>query len=459
MPTYATPEDAVRAFMYLVNYRRNQAALLETPPAAPASEAPDRALARRLVSEALQRGGGWLDAPAARALIGAYGISIVASAACATPNEAADAAARLHCPVALKISSPDISHKTDVGGVILDLAGADAVRAAATAMLARVRAAKPDARDLAFTVEPMVPARGGVELIVGAYEDAQFGPVIVFGHGGTAVEVRGDTVLGLPPLNLALAHAMMARTRVHRLLAGYRGLPPLDLAATASTLLAISQLVIDLPEVVELDVNPLYVDTNGATALDVRIRVATAKRAGVARLAISPYPEELEETIALADGQTLLLRPIRPEDEPALHAAFATLTAEEIRMRFFVAMQALPHPLAARFTQIDYDREMALVLTPPGPTVDIWGVVRIHADPDLTRAEFAILVRQEFAHRGLGTLLMQRIIAYAKRRGIGELYGLVLRENRKMLQLSRELGFNVEIDRDDPSYVSVSLAL
>jgi len=407
----------------------------------------------------LQQGGGWLAGAAARALIASYGVPVVASVTCATPNDAAAAALRLGCAVALKIHSPDISHKTDVGGVILDLAGADAVRAAATAMLARVSAAKPDARDLAFTVEPMVPARGGVELIVGAYEDAQFGPVIVFGHGGTAVEVRGDTVLGLPPLNLALAHAMIARTRVHKLLAGYRGLAPLDLAATASTLLAISQLMIDLADVVELDINPLYVDATGATALDARVRVARAARGGTARLAISPYPEELEETVTLADGQTLLLRPIRPEDEPALHAAFAKLTAEEIRMRFFVVMQALPHPLAARFTQIDYDREMALVLTPPGPAVDIWGVVRIHADPDMTRAEFAVLVRHEFAHRGLGTLLMQRIIAYAKSRGIGEVFGLVLRENRKMLQLSRELGFTVNVDRDDPAYVSVSLAL
>ncbi|HEY6599390.1 MAG TPA: GNAT family N-acetyltransferase, partial [Pseudomonadales bacterium] len=358
-----------------------------------------------------------------------------------------------------KIRSPDITHKTDVGGVILELAGADAVRAAATAMLARVRAAKPDARELAFTVEPMVPVRGGVELIVGASEDAQFGPVIVFGHGGIAVEVRGDTALGLPPLNLPLAHAMIARTRVHKLLAGYRGLAPLDVGAIASTLLAVSQLLIDLPEVVELDVNPLYVDTTGAIALDARIRVAPTQRSGMARLAISPYPTELEETVALADGQTLLLRPIRPEDEPALHSAFAKLTAREIRMRFFVAMPALPHPLAARFTQIDYDRDMALVLTPAGSPNDIWGVVRIHADPDLTRAEFAILVRHEFAQRGLGTLLMQRIIAYAKRRGIRELFGLVLRENRQMLQLSRELGFRVETDRDDPSYVSVSLDL
>jgi acetyltransferase len=407
----------------------------------------------------LKRGGGWLDAPAARALIGAYGIPIVASIRCATPNEAADAASRLATPVALKICSPDIPHKTDVGGVILDLADAAAVRAAANGMLSRVRTARPDADDLGFTVEPMVTARGGVELIVGAYEDAQFGPVIVFGHGGTAVEVRGDTVLGLPPLNLALAHAMIARTRVYKLLAGYRGTDPLDLAAIASTLLAISQLMIDLPDVVELDVNPLYVDAYGATALDARVRVAPAPRPGTTRLAISPYPEELEETVTLADGQTLLLRPIRPEDEPALHAAFAKLTAEEIRMRFFVAMQALPHPLAARFTQIDYDREMALVLTPPGPTVDVWGVVRIHADPDLTRAEFAILVRHEFAQRGLGTLLMQRIIAYAKSRGISELFGLVLRENRKMLQLSRELGFKVTVDRGDPTYVSVTLAL
>jgi acetyltransferase len=458
VPTYATPEDAVRAFMYLVNYRRNQAALLETPPTV-TSTAPDRASARRIVADALQRGGGWLDTTAARALINAYGIPIVVSIPCATADDAANAARDLCCPIALKIRSPDITHKTDVGGVILDLSGADAVRAAATAMLARVVQARPDARELAFTVEPMVPLRGGVELIVGAHEDSQFGPVIVFGHGGTAVEVRDDVALGLPPLNLVLAHAVIARTRVHKLLEAYRGRAPLDLAAAATTLLAISQLMTDLPEVVELDVNPLYVDAHGATALDARVRVAAAVRRGAARLAISPYPEELEETVMLDDGHPLLLRPIRPEDEPALHAAFAKLTAEEIRMRFFVAMQALPHPLAARFTQIDYDREMALVLTPPGPTVDIWGVVRMHADPDLTRAEFAILVRHEFAHRGLGTLLMQRIIAYAKSRGIGELFGLVLRENRKMLQLSRELGFKVQVDRDDPTYVSVSLAL
>ncbi len=458
VPNYATPEDAVRAFMYLVNYQRNQAALLETPASVPVAASPDRATVHALVAEALQRGGGWLDAAAARALIAAYGIPIVSSIRCATPSDAATAASRLGVPVALKIHSPDITHKTEVGGVILDLADADAVHSAAVAMLKRVRGAREDLRELAFTVEPMLTTRGGFELIVGAYEDAQFGPVVVFGHGGTAVEVRGDTVLGLPPLNAALAHAMITRTRVFKLLSGYRGLAPVDLNATALTLLRVSQLMIDVPEVVELDINPLFVDAHGATALDVRVRVARAERPGAARLAISPYPSELEESVTLDDGQVLLLRPIRPEDEPALRAAFEKLTPEEIRMRFFVAMKSLPHPLAARFTQIDYDREMALAVMPHGQAGDIWGVVRIHADPDLARAEFAILVRHEFAQRGLGTLLMRRIIAYAKTRGIGELFGLVLRENRQMLKLARELGFTERVDRD-PTYVDVTLVL
>ena len=270
-------------------------------------------------------------------MIAAYEIPIVPSIRCATPSDAATAARRLGVPVALKIHSPDITHKTDVGGVILDLADADAVHSAAVAMLKRVREARADSRELGFTVEPMLTTRGGFELIVGAYEDAQFGPVVVFGHGGTAVEVRGDTVLGLPPLNFALAHAMIARTRVFKLLSGYRGLGPVDLNATALTLLRVSQLMIDVPEVVELDINPLFVDANGATALDVRVRVARAERLGAARLAISPYPSELEESVTLDDGQVLLLRPIRPEDEPALRAAFEKLTPEEIRMRFFVA--------------------------------------------------------------------------------------------------------------------------
>jgi acetyltransferase len=461
IPSYDTPEDAVRSFMYLVDHRRSQSTLMETPPSMPVALAPDRAAARKIVDVALANGGGWLDARAARGLIEAYEIPVLPIVACATSLEAADAARRLGGPVALKISSPDITHKTDVGGVILDLADAASVQAAADAMLQRVRELRPAARDLGLTVEPMAAKRGSVELIVGAHEDEQFGPVIVFGHGGTAVEVRADTALGLPPLNLKLAQEMSSRTRIFKELSGYRGLPAADLEAVSMTLVKVSQLLIDLPEVVEIDINPLLVDTAGAVALDVRVRVAPATRGGTQRLAICPYPSELEEMVPLDDGRQLLLRPILPEDEPSLHSAFARLTPEEIRLRFFAAMRSMTHVMAARFTQIDYDREMALVLTEPGiaGTTRIYGVVRIHADPDRDRAEFAILVWQELAGRGLGTLMMNRIIDYARGCGIGEIFGNVLRENRKMLALCRELGFRIKPYREDPGYATVVLPL
>jgi acetyltransferase len=459
--SYDTPEQAVRGFMYLVNYRRSQTALLETPPSLPVALSPDRGAARDIVERALQRCVDWLDPAEARALLAAYEIPVVQSIACSTPDDAAAVAARLGKPVALKISSPDVSHKSDVGGVILDLAGPEAVRAAADAMQRRVRELLPSARDLAFTVEPMAMARKAFELIVGAYEDAQFGPVLVFGHGGTAVEVRADTALELPPLNLRLARGMIARTRVFKLLRGYRGLPGVDLDAVSLNLMRVSQLFVDLPQVVELDINPLLVDADGAIALDVRVRVAVPTKPGTQRLAISPYPSELEETITLDDGRTLLLRPILPEDEPSLHEAFARLTPQEIRLRFFSAMRSMSHVMAARFTQIDYDRQMALVLTEPGiaGAGKIYGVVRIHADPDLERAEFAILVWQELGGRGLGTLMMQRIIAHARNRGIGEVFGHVLRENARMLALCRELGFTIKPSYEDPRHTTAVLAL
>jgi acetyltransferase len=254
---------------------------------------------------------------------------------------------------------------------------------------------------------------------------------------------------------------MIARTRVFKLLRGYRGLHASDLEAVSLDLMRVSQLFVDLPQVVELDINPLLVDADGAIALDVRVRVAVPTQPGTQRLAISPYPSELEETIALDDGRTLLLRPILPEDEPSLHEAFARLTPQEIRLRFFSAMRSMSHVMAARFTQIDYDRQMALVLTEPGiaGATKIYGVVRIHADPDLERAEFAILVWQELGGRGLGTLMMQRIIAHARKRGIREVFGHVLRENARMLALCRELGFSIKPSYEDPMHTTVVLAL
>ncbi len=461
VPTYSTPEQAVRAFMYLVNYRRSQELLMETPPSVPAQFTFDTARARRPIEEALEQGQEWLTEPAAKEVLRAYGVPVVATRLAKTPDEAAAVAAEYGGAVSLKILSPDITHKSDVGGVVLELTRPVAVRAAAESMLERVREAQPAAAISGFSVSPMVHRPGAYELIVGMCEDAQFGPVILFGHGGTAVEAINDRALGLPPLNMQLARELMSRTRIYRLLKGYRGMPGVNLDALALTLLRVAQLVTDIPEIAELDINPLLADDYGVMALDARIKVAAAAAPGSDRLTIRPYPKELEETFEVGDGRTLALRPILPEDEPSLHATFAKLTPEEIRLRFFVPMRTMTHVMAARFTQIDYDREMAFILTEPGipGRTEMFGAVRITADPDNERAEYAILVRGDMTGMGLGVLLMRRIIDYARDRGIGELYGDVLRENRTMLRLCQVLGFVQSNVPDEPGIVRVSLKL
>jgi acetyltransferase len=461
VPTYATPEQAVCAFMYMVNYRRNQETLMETPPSVPEDFAPDTAAAQRIIARALAEDRSWLLEPEAKELLGAYGVPVVPTELAHTADEAAAIAARLGGPVVLKVVSPDITHKSDVGGVALDLVGPVAVKAAAESMRERVLQARPESRLVGFSVQPMVRRPGGYELIVGAAEDRQFGPVLLFGQGGTSAELVRDQALALPPLNMRLAHEVMSRTRVYELLQGYRGAPAANLDALALTLMRVAQLVIDHAEVRELDVNPLLADAYGVIALDARVRVGRASRSAADRLAIRPYPRELEEEIPLGDGRTLLLRPIRPEDEPSLQAAFANMTAEEIRLRFLVPVKTLTHVAAVRFTQIDYDREMGLILTEPGipGRTEIYGVVNIIADPDNERAEYAIIVRHDMTALGLGTFLMRRIIDYARARGIGEIYGDVLHENRPMLRLCRALGFTETRVTDEPTLVRVTLRL
>jgi acetyltransferase len=308
-------------------------------------------------------------------------------------------------------------------------------------------------------VQPMVRRTHALELIAGVDSDRQFGPVILFGAGGTAVEVLDDTALTLPPLNLKLARDLIARTRISRLMRGYRKVPAVALDAVALTLVRLSQMVIDLPEIEELDINPLLADADGVVALDARIRVRAD--AGADRLAIRPYPKELEEAFEDAAGRRLVLRPILPEDEPALRAVFARLTPEEVRFRFFVPLKMLDHLMAARFTQIDYDRQMALVLTEPGipGTRDIHGVVRLIEDPNRERAEFAIFVERSLAGQGLGKRLVQHIIDYARTRGIGEIWGEVLADNHRMLTLCREFGFAETRALLEPGVVRVALQL
>lgn len=461
IPTCDTPSQAVSAFTHLVTYRRNQEILMETPPAAPEDFAPDLRQAATLMDAAHAEDRDWLTAIEAKGVLAAYGIPVADTVATATPAEAAQTAAKIAAPVALKILSPDITHKTDIGGVLLGLEGADAVEAAATTMLKRIAAARPDAQIDGFMVEEMIRRPGAYELIAGMSTDQQFGPVILFGQGGTSVEVTNDKALGLPPLNMHLAADMIDQTRVSHLLKGYRGLPPVDIDAVALTLIRISRMIVDFPQVQEIDVNPLLADSDGVIALDARIRIESTDLSGEERLAIRPYPAALEETIDRDGASPLLLRPIVPEDEPSLQKAFAGLTLEESRLRFAGLRKSLPHVDAARFTQIDYDREMALVLTEPGApgTTDIFGVVRIHADPDNEQAEYAIIVRKDMTGNGYGTLLMNRIIDYARARGTGSIFGYVLSENRRMLDLCAALGFECAPIPEDASVTRVSLNL
>jgi acetyltransferase len=461
VPTYDTPEEAVATLMHRVEYQRNQELLMQTPPSVPEAFSPDTAAAREIIGRALEARRHWLTEPEAKAVLSAYGIASVPTVVADSPEAAGRAAKAIGGPVALKILSADITHKSDVGGVALDLEDEAAVREAAHGMLKRVKAARPETRVQGFTVQPMARLPGSVELILGVIEDREFGPVLLFGQGGTAVEAIDDKALGLPPLNLHLALEMMRRTRVWRLLQGVRERPRADLDAVALTLVRLSQLVVDLGEVIELDINPLLANASGVIALDARIRIAPSADPAQRRLAIRPYPKELEEEVALGDGRTLLLRPIVPEDEPSLQRAFATLTDEEIYMRFLVPLKFLSHVRAARFTQIDYDRQMALVLTERGipGTTDISGIVQVLADPDNENAEFALIVHHAMTGLGLGMFLMRRIIDYARNRGIGELYGDVLAENRPMLKLCEVLGFVRSRIPEEHEIVRVTLKL
>jgi acetyltransferase len=439
---YATPEEAVNAFSMLRCYRHNQATLLETPSAS-GNAAPDLAAARRVIDAVLADGREMLQEHEAKAVLAAYGIPVVATLRVdASADAAAAAAGRIGYPVALKIVSPDITHKSDVGGVALGLADEAALRAAAVRMLDAVRRAQPQARLGGFNVQAMASRPMAQELIVGASIDPSFGPVLMLGHGGTAVEVLADRAIALPPLNRALARELVSRTQVSRLLAGYRDHPAARLDAVGDALVAVSQMLADLPELAELDINPLWADHDGVLALDARIRLGRVPVAGAERFAIRPYPDALVETIAW-HGETLVLRPVRPEDEPAHRRFVEQLSPDDLRFRFFNARRELAHSELARLTQIDYAREMAFIAVRPGGDggSETLAVARAAVDPDNLEAEFAIVVRSDLQGRGLGRLLMDKLIAYQAAQGTQRLVGLVLHDNAGMRVFMQRLGF------------------
>ena len=463
VPRYPNESDAVAGFMHLVRHREVQAALMETPPSLPEDFSPDVALARTLVDSALDAGQTWLDPLATTQLLAAYGIPM----APLWRADDADDAARIAAPllaegatVAVKILSPDIPHKSDVDGVRLNLANANAVREAAAGILQRARERRPEARIEGVLVQPTVLRPKARELIAGIADDPVFGPVIAFGRGGTAVEVINDQAVALPPLDLRLAHELIARTRVSRVLKAYRDVPAADERAVALVLVKLAQLAADIPEIQQLDINPLLADREGVVAVDARIAVARGralhKGRGHPRFAIFPYPKEWERTIELADGQPALVRPVRPEDDAMFRQFFTHVTDEDLRLRFFQSVRHFSHEFIARLTQLDYARSIALVAIHP-QTHEMLGAVRLHADANYEKGEYGILVRSDLKGHGIGWKLMQIMIEYARWLGLKVIEGQVLRENRTMLAMCESLGFTVKLDPDDPTLMNVSL--
>ena len=401
-------------------------------------------------------------------MLSAYGIPITPAALARDADEAV-ALARPHLakgvPVVLKIQSPDIVHKSEVGGVRLDLASEGAVRDAAEEILSRARATKPGARIAGVAVFPMIVRPKARELIVGVADDPTFGPVIAFGQGGTAVEVVSDKALALPPLNLDLARRLIARTRVSRILKAYRNIPAADERAIELLLVKLSQLVADFPEIREIDLNPVLADETGVIAVDARVSVAPVEKlhaglSGNPRFAIRPYPTEWERHIKLRDGMAVFVRPVRPRrTKPALSPPFfAAVTQADLRLRFFAPVKDFSHTFIARFTQIDYARAMAFIALDEA-TGAMLGVVRLHATADYDSGEYAILVRSDLKGHGLGWSLMQLIIEYARSEGIRSIKGQVLHENMMMLDMCRNLGFHIASDPQEPSSAIVTLSL
>ena len=467
IPHFATDSEAIEGFLHLVRYREAQDDLMRTPDSLPRDFSPDVARARTIVAGALRQGAAWLDPIAVNGLLAAYAIPAVpitlapdidAAAAAAWPVIAGGGA------VALKVVSPDVVHKSDIGGVHLDLTSEADVRAAAQNILARARRERPDARVTGFAVQPMVRKGQRRELIAGLAEDAVFGPVVVFGRGGTAVEVIDDRALGLPPLDTILARDLIARTRVARRLEAYRDVPAADLSAVALTLVKLAQLAADLPQVRELDINPLLADETGVLALDARVRIGRAERGGRGRghprFAIRPYPVEWVRTLNLKD-RTIRVRPVRPEDEGLFLAFFKGLDPEDLRLRFFGPVRAFSHAFLARLTQLDYARAIAFVATEVDPEgrERMLGAVRLHADANHESGEYAIAVGRDARGTGLAFALMRLMIDWARSEGVGQVEGLVLAENRPMLAVCRRLGFVQERDPEDPGLVKVKLEL
>jgi acetyltransferase len=475
IPTYSSPEKAVRAFMHLVAYGRNRETLYETPREVPLKFPVARAKLRgmletnvvaelaRVRSSAVSPKSddvGYnqqpthidqmvLSEPSSKALLAAYGIPITQTFIARSPAEAVEYAAEAGYPVVLKVLSPDITHKTDVGGVELNLANAEDVSAAFARILTRARQDRPEAQLNGVTVQPMVVAPDGRELIIGAKRDPVFGMVLLVGAGGTNAELFRDRTLELPPLSEHLARRMLQSLQSWPLLSGYRGRPGINLERLVEVLMRLSYLIADNPEITELDINPLLVTPDNAIALDARVILSRETIQHPVRsyshLAIRPYPSELTRLATLNDGTEVLLRAIKPEDEPMWHALIASCKQESLHSRFRYSFKASTHEMATRFCFIDYDREIAIVAeSNVGNVRQLLGVGRLITDADHSEAEYAVLVGDPWQGIGLGTLLTDYCLDLCKQWGIQSIVAEMDAQNTRMSKMFSHRGFDID---------------
>ena len=475
IPTFRTPEAAVGAFGNIASFYKNQQLLQQTPPPLSTLAKPDIEGARLIIENVLAERRKVLTEMESKTLLSAFHIPVTKTILARSANEAMMIATQLGFPVALKIDSPDISHKSDVEGVALNILNATGVRDTFTEMMQTVSRLKPNARINGVTVQTMARAKRGREVCVGLVTDDPFGPVIAFGAGGTMIELINDRAMELPPLNQFLARQLIGRSRVAETLGAWRGATPVDMNALEQILLRVSEMVCELPQLREMDINPIIVDESGAVAVDARIAIDNAPQAISGRantyhhLSILPYPARYEQVWPLRGGGEYTVRPIHPDDAQMLQEMMSHLSQESRYFRFISSMVELPPSMLARFTLIDYDREMALVAVfkerrsgangKVAETERIVGVSRYVTNPDQSSCEFALVVADDFSGKGLGSRLMLSIMDVAREKGLSEIEGLVLAQNPGMLKLMKSLGYTIKPFAEDPDFRLVTHTL
>jgi len=452
IPTYDTPERAVSAFMHMYSYSRNLEMLQEIPPKLPRSLEFDHTSARGIIKKALQEGSRLLTEMESKALLKAYGIPVNKTKTATSADEAAHLAQEIGYPLAMKVYSRDIIHKTDAGGVKLNLRTEDDVRNAFSNIMANAVSYDPEAEILGVTIQPMLK-QADFELILGSKSDPDFGPVVLFGMGGIMTEILKDHAIALPPLNRLLARRLMEGTLVNQMLKGYRNRPGANPEMLEEILIRVSQLVTDFPEIAELDINPMIITNNRANAVDARVIIKPSPISAPHHLVISPYPNQYEMTATTKGGLKIFIRPIKPEDAPLMVDLFHSLSKQSVYYRFLSPLKSLPPDMLSRFTQIDYDRDMALVaLDDTQPEEKALGIARLMTKPGGTDPEFAVVVGDPWQGKGVGATLMERLIVIAKERCMESIRGLVLAENTHMLALARRLGFDISRVPQDNCY-------